>query len=195
MVKVGFICEGDTEFYLLESEAFKQLLQSLNIFPVRVINARGSGNLLPHNIAGYINILENEETEVIVILTDLDDDACITQTKGRISARDQDIVIISVKKIEAWFLAETITLRQILGQPNFTFAFPENEANPFNTISSLLLEHTDRGVGKSNSTGAKIKLVKRMLDYGFSMQNASAHANCASVKYFVDKLAQIGNPI
>ena len=47
MVKVGFICEGYTELILLQSDPFRQLLVSLNIERLNVINAEGSGNLLP----------------------------------------------------------------------------------------------------------------------------------------------------
>lgn len=56
---------------------------------------------LPHNIVGYTERLEKEGARIIVILTDLDDDSCITETRNRISARAQDVVIVAVKKIEA----------------------------------------------------------------------------------------------
>ena len=45
MVKIGFICEGHTEFFLLQSPMFKNILDELNIIPVNVINAEGCGNL------------------------------------------------------------------------------------------------------------------------------------------------------
>ena len=192
MTKAGFICEGRTEQIILQSESFTQLLAHLNIVPVNIINAEGSGNLLPHNISGYIDSLEKQDAQIIIILTDLDKDVCITKTKKRISSRPQDIVIISVKKIEAWFLAETTAMRDLLGEPNFNFEVPENETDPFDVINSLLMEHTGRGIGKSKMKGAKIKLVIRMLEKGFNMQQASSHPNCPSAKYFIDKLTQAG---
>lgn len=169
MVKVGFICEGDTESILLQSGSFNSLLAELSILSVNVINAEGSGNLLPHNIAGYIDSLEKQDAEVIIILTDLDNDVCITQTKQRINARLQDCIIISVKQIESWFLAETNTMRKILGEPDFFFEQPENEVIPFNTINLLLVNQTGRGIG--TKSGGKIKLAKRMLDSGLVSAN------------------------
>ena len=73
-----FICEGNTEQILLQSHSFKSLLTSLNLESLPVIDAKGAGNLLPHNIAGYINRLESQRAEKIFILTDLDEDICIT---------------------------------------------------------------------------------------------------------------------
>jgi hypothetical protein len=52
MVKVGFIVEGNTEFFLLTSAIFYTFLTKNNIELVNVINAGGCSNLLPHNIEG-----------------------------------------------------------------------------------------------------------------------------------------------
>jgi hypothetical protein len=124
MVKIGFICEGDTEQILLLSDKFQEFLTSINLHLVNVINATGSGNLLPHNIKGYIESLEKDDAEVIFILTDLDNDVCITKTKERIKAREKDVVIIAVKKIEAWFLANDLAMRLLLNNPDFSYPAP-----------------------------------------------------------------------
>jgi hypothetical protein len=189
MVKVGFICEGTTEQILLQSDAFKQLLATLNIEQIRVINAEGSGNLLPHNIAEYVTILEGAGTESIIILTDLDEDICITRTKDRISARKQDIVIIAVKKIEAWFLACSPAMQSLLSQPDFHFTAPENEKDPFGTINYLLVKRNGRGIGKKSA--GKIKLITRLLEAGLDLLQAAAHPNCPSAGYFLKKLKEI----
>jgi hypothetical protein len=105
MVKVGFICEGKTETVILFSNSFQELLRSLNLELVNVIDATGCGNLLPHNISGYISSLELQGVEQIFILTDLDSELCITSTKNRINPRIEDIVIVAAKQIESWFLA------------------------------------------------------------------------------------------
>jgi hypothetical protein len=148
MVKVGFICEGATEQIFLHSDSFRKLLGSLNLESLPVIDAGGAGNLLPHNIGGYINRLENEGASMIVILTDLDQDVCITATKARVSPRPQDIVIIAVKKIEAWFLACSPALETLLGVPGLAFAEPEKDPEPYETINQLLVKHTGRGLAK-----------------------------------------------
>jgi len=189
MVKIGFICEGQTEQIFLLSDRFKELLVSLNLESLPVIDAGGSGNLLPHNISGYIERLEKQGAKAIFILTDLDEDICITKTKERIQARPQDVVVIAVKKIESWFLACSPAIRRLLGKPGFFFDFPENEANPFETINQLLIQHLGRGIGKK--TAGKIKLVIRMISEGFTLSDAAAHINCPSAKYLLKKLNEV----
>jgi hypothetical protein len=190
MVKIGFICEGQTEQILLQSETFRKLLVSLNIESLPVINAGGSGNLLPHNIEGYVARLEKEGAEMIIILTDLDEGICITETKARISARTKDIVVIAVKKIEDWFLACNSAMEQLLGVAKFEFANPEEDTEPFETINQLLTKHTGRGVGKKRA--GKIKLVTRFLANGLDLSQAAKHENCSSAAYFLRKLTEIG---
>jgi hypothetical protein len=191
MVKVGFICEGDTEFILLQSLSFKQLLSELHISFVDVINAEGSGNLLPHNIKGYIDSLEKKESDAIIIVTDLDEDVCVTKTKLRINARTEDVVVVSVKKIESWFLACNIAMRVLLGNNNFHFDQPEAENDPFETINNLIVHHTGRGIGKKRS--GKIRLVTRLINNGLDLTEAAQHPNCPSARYFIDTLTRIGN--
>lgn len=191
MVKIGFICEGVTEQILLQSGSFKQFLQSINLESVLVIDAKGAGNLLPHNISGYVTRLEKEGAEKIVILTDLDNDICITQTKQRIGGRSKDTVIIAVKAIESWFLASTSALSALIRQPGFVFQTPEGEAQPFETINNLMVQYLGRGIGKG--TGGKVRLITRLLSYGLDITQAAAHPNCASAQYFVTKLREIGS--
>lgn len=190
MIKVGFICEGFTEKILLESTAFRNLLSSLNIESLQVVNAGGCDNLLPHNIEPYTTILENSGAQFIIILTDLDDDACITETKNRISARAQDTVIVAVKKIEAWYLACTPAMQKMLGQTEFRFHNPEEASEPFETVNQLLTLQFGRGIGKK--AAGKKKLINRMLANGFDLADAADHENCPSAAYFLRKLKEIG---
>jgi hypothetical protein len=190
MIKVGFICEGYTEKILLESTSFGDLLRSLNIELLQVINAEGCDNLLPHNIGPYTAILENVGAQFIIIVTDLDDDTCIAETKNRILARKQDVVVVAVKKIEAWFLACTPAMRKVLGHPGFECADPEDEQEPFETINNLLIVHSGRGIGKK--TAGKKKLINRLLEYGLDLADAAAHGSCPSAAYFLRKLQEIG---
>ncbi len=139
---------------------------------------------------GYVEILEKDGAESIIILTDLDKDICITQTKERISARKQDIVIIAVKQIEAWFLASSIAMGKLLNQPDFHFTAPESEFNPFETINYPMVENTGRGVGKK--TAGKIKLVSQLLDNNLDLYQTAGHPNCPSAKYFLSQLEKIG---
>jgi len=186
MVKIGIICEGETEQVLFLSEKFKQILASKQIILLNVIDAKGSGNLLPHNIIQYLQILETQGAEKILIITDLDNDKCITLTKQRVAVRPQDIVIIAVRQIEAWFLACTETMRKFLNHDTFEFASPEDESQPFETINQLLVANTGRGVGKKAS--GKVKLVTYLLNAGLDIFQAASHPNCPSATYFINKL-------
>lgn len=191
MVRVGFICEGDSDSFLYQSETFYKFLEQLNIRCISVINAQGGGNLLPHNIVGYIKSLEKQGAEKIVIITDLDESPCITARKKEINARPEDVVIIAVKELEAWFLADSITMSKLLRLQHFTCESPEEELEPFDTINNLLTHHTGKGIGKSGS--AKSKLAKRMLNFGFNFYRSAEHTSCPSAGYLVNKLRQIGN--
>ncbi len=185
MVKVGFICEGDTEKLVIESAKFQELLKQLDIDCVSpVIDAKGNGNLLPENIEPFRTILIKNGAEKIFVLTDLDQDSCITQTRNRITEKESQEIIVSVKEIEAWFLADSITMSSLLKE-NFRAEQPEFESDPFYKIKTLAQEKTSRG------TGTKPKLAKRFIGLGFSIENAANHPNCPSAKYFIEKLKSV----
>lgn len=185
MVKIGFICEGKTERKILESQNFQQFLQEINVECVRpVFDAKGSGNLLPENLKETLNSLTAKGAEKIVILTDLDEDACITLTKQRITLAENRMIIVAVQKIESWFLADSITLSSLL-KKDFYYQEPEKETVPFEALKKIFLNKQNRGIG------VKDIFTARMLKYGFSVQNAAAHQNCPSALYFLNKLKQI----
>lgn len=193
MVKVGFICEGKTETNLLSADRFGSFLSEIGIERINVINAETSGNLLPHNIIPYIASLTNEGASVIVILTDLDEQACIAITRDRIKPRPQDILVVAVKEIEAWFLANTNAMRVLFGSPDFIFEHPEKENEPFRVINQLLVQYTGRGIGNnSKRIGGKIRLVNRLINNGINVEESAEHPNCPSARYFIEKLKAIG---
>lgn len=183
VVKVAFIVEGKTERKIIEAENFVKLLHECNIeLLLPVINADGNGNMLPEKLKEDIEVLKSEGAQKIFILTDLDEDACITKTRQRIGEGTDTIIIIAVKQIEAWFLADSHTLSQLMNDAAFFFDFPEKEPAPFEKLRTLFLEKTKRGVG------TKDILAARMLKYGFSLQRAAQHPNCPSAAYFLNKL-------
>ena len=186
MNKIGFICEGKTEYKLLSSESFKQLLASKNLTWVNAIDAKGCANLLPNNIKQYIESLELDGAEKIFVITDLDNDACVTLTKQRVGARPQDIVIIAVKQIEAWFLACTDTMCKLLNDNEFIFDLPESEINPFQKIRQLKFQKTGSGI--TDNASGKVKLISILLSLGLDISQAATHPNCPSASYFINKL-------
>lgn len=185
MVKIGFLCEGKTEVKIVRSKKFQDYLLRIGIDLVEpIIDAKGGGNLLPDNSKEYLNTLWSNGVQKIVVLTDLDDDACITLTKQRITTNEKRIVIVAVRKIESWFLADSETLSLLLKQ-KFEFTQPEKEEIPFITIKNIFLEKQNRGIGDKDI------LTARMLKYGFSVENAAQHPNCPSAAYFLKKLKQL----
>ncbi|PLK45096.1 hypothetical protein [Emticicia sp. TH156] len=184
---MGFICEGDVEKALIESPNFQNLLQRFEIECVKpIINAEGNGNLLPHNIQRHRDNLKDNNAEIVLIITDLDNSTSITSVKNRISPLVDEILIVSVKQVEAWFLADSITM-SIICEPEYFFEFPENEVNPFETIRRELLRITGRGYGRY----AKLKFADNFIRNGFSIENAANHPNCPSAKYFINKLQSL----
>ena len=187
MVKVGFICEGKTERKIIESDKFQNFLSDVGIDCIKpVLDVKGSGNLLPENLKESVILFRNKGAEKIVILTDLDEDACVTVTKNRITNDENKIVIVAVRKIESWFLADSITLSNLL-KLEFYFNKPEEEINPFDTLKETFMNRQNRGIG------VKDIFTARMLKYGFSLENAAAHPNCPSATYFLNKLKQIAD--
>lgn len=189
VVKIGFICEGYTELFILESENFKSILSSLKLTSVGVINVEGNGNLLPHNIKIHQENLFESGATLIFVLTDLDKDLSVTQTRLRITESENQIIIVAVKQIESWFLADYATMNVIF-KDNYSFENPENEDVPIETIRRIYFDKFKRGLVGRNE---KKKLAKKMLDKGFSIQNAANHPNCPSAKYFLTKLQSIVN--
>jgi hypothetical protein len=154
---------------------------------IGVINVEGNGNLLPKNIEKHRMNLIDEGADVILILTDLDEDECITNTRDRIGERENQHIRIAVRQIESWFLADSEIMKSIL-RGNFLYEYPEKEITPFETIRTIYFDKFLKGiVGKDQ----KKKLAQKMLQNGFSVQNAANHPNCSSAAYFLNKLKKI----
>ena len=187
MVRVGFIVEGATEKIILEHSGFFNYLDSLKIAYVpEVINAEGSGNLLPQNIESYVDALLQEGATNIFVLTDLDSEQCITNTRKRIGNDGNHTVIVSIKTIEAWFLSDTEAMRKYFNDPGFNFEHPEMVNNPFEEIK--LIRKIKTGKGFNNKKVLANTLVHKM---GFSILSAAKHPNCNSAKYFLKMIAQV----
>lgn len=183
-MKLGFICEGKTEKKIIESQDFQQILRALSLECVEdIVDAKGNGNLLPHNLFEESQRLLSKGADRVIIITDLDEDACITSTKQRIAAPNNHIIIIAVKAIEAWFLADSAFMTWIC-ETEISIEEPESFLNPFQYLRGLLLEKTGKGI-------QKIVLARRAANNNFSIRNAAAHPACPSAKYFLDKLEEL----
>lgn len=68
------------------------------------------------------------------------------------------------------------------------FEYPEDtELMPYETFKQLLIDTTGDG------TGSKVKFVQKIFQLGFDIERSSAHENCPSAKYFINKIRSIGS--
>jgi hypothetical protein len=186
MVKLGFIVEGDSEKIILEKSGLFQYLNSLSVSYLKdVTNSRGSGNLLPYNIEKYSEKLQSKGVTNIFILTDLDNDVCITITKNRISPLKNQTVIVSIKEIESWFLSDTKAIRKFLNSSDYSCQNPESIKEPYKEICSLKQRKNRFRIP------SKRFLADKMVENGFSILKAAEHPNCNSAKYFIKKIQEL----
>ncbi|MBI5914688.1 MAG: DUF4276 family protein [Bacteroidetes bacterium] len=184
MVTLGFIAEGDTEKRVLASENFRALLRKLNLpFLEEVENAGGVSNLQHHKIKSLLQIQKDKGANKVLILTD-SDGKCITSAKQEIDPTGENIVIVAVQMIEAWFLADTTAMSNLLKGKYFCEA-PETIPKPFELIKAERKERLGSGVSDKRTLGQKMHYS------GFSLEAAATHPNCPSAKYFLDKLKSL----
>jgi Domain of unknown function (DUF4276) len=192
MVNVGFIGEGDSEQMVLESRLFKAFCKKNKIHIVGVFNAGGGSKFKTENdeIGKFFEIFDDRDAEKIFILTDSEEDPCITFTRDAIFKynTEKQIDIVAVKALEAWFLADTNCLKKILGHAFVEIASPEKtDGKPFEKIKKSFQKN---GV---NGPGSKVRCAHKMIKNGFSIENAAQHPHCESVKYFLNKLKSLSN--
>ena len=187
MVKLGFIVEGATEKIILEHSDFFNYLENKQIdYVPEVIDAEGNGNLLPHKIQPLTRVLTDKGATHIFILTDLDANQCITNTKARIGQLPDQMVTVSVKAIEAWFLSDTIAMQSYFGDPSFSYEYPETPDNTFEEIKSIRKTIAGKGF-----TDKKVLANSMVRKHSFSILKAAQHPHCNSAKYFLERIAQL----
>jgi hypothetical protein len=190
LVRVGFIVEGDCEKLLLESANFRQwaVAQQLEICDP-IINAKGNGNLCQKRFMPLIQLCQkNAQPDKIVILTDLECDPCVTETKKRIGQEQIDLICVARKALESWYLADITALRLAFNKNDLAeIQNPEltNEAEkPWDYLKTLAKQHQVRGPGSN-----KTLFTKRFLTHHqFDLTRAANHPDCPSATYFLTKL-------
>jgi hypothetical protein len=191
MIKVGFIVEDKPFQKLIESEDFNRLLLSLNIESTGVFKSPDGRNRFFNKndiIDSFFRILDDKNTEYVIILIDKENDPCITFSKNSIFtySKTKQINIIASKTVESWFLADSNLLTQLLKKDIFC-GDPENiEGEPFEELKKLFEAYTNRGLSKRRNRHANY-----LINNGFSIINAANHPNCPSAKYFLEKLSQL----
>lgn len=188
MVKVGFIVEGTSDFIILKSDKFQNLLKyELHIDTNEsLINiARGQPSL-KKNFVSLIRNLQKQNVDYIFTLVDQDDkeeqrknrryrppDCPIVVVNEIQNFRDnknyifkENTFVIMTREMEAWFLADANLNFNYDGQP-------EEILNPSYIVSEQL------------GTSSHVKIANRLKDI-FSLVRASE--NSRSAKRFLDKL-------
>ena len=193
MVTVGFVVEGDSDKYLVESELFRTWLrEECNLKVVdKVANAKG--NMRSRYIEDQVRLLRQDTNpDKVVVLADLDPDErvqCVQARKELIGSKGIDLVIIAKKALESWFLADTEAMRRWLDDDTFCEDDPETLTGmPWDQLKEL-----GRKIGRGPGTKGSFPR-KFILRHGFDVRRAAQHANCPSACYFVERLCALGNP-
>ncbi len=192
---VGFVVEGASDKYLVESELFRKWLrEDCNLEVVdRAVDAAGNGNMCSRNIGDFVQQLRTEKNpDKVVVLADLDPEICapcVQERKKIIGSQDIDLVAIARKAMESWFLADTESMRRWLGDDTFCEVNPETLTGmPWDRLRKL---GSKKGSGPGKS---KPRFVERFIcDHGFDVRRAAQHTNCPSARYFVERLCALGN--
>lgn len=189
MVKlVGFIGEGESEVHLLKSSTFKEFLRGMNLSSVGEFDAMGRNQLLNKNsrIEDFFNIFNDKNAERVFILSDLENDPCISNYKNRLYNYSKlKIDVVAVKAIEAWLLSDSSTLSFLL-KKSFICDDPENTVSlPLIKLQEIFIEECGRGLGIR-----KPKIIERFIRNGFTVEKAAEHPHCNSAKYFIKKLKE-----
>lgn len=188
MKLLGFIVEGESEKIILESEMFSDLLKYLNLESVGVFDAMGRDNIVNRNknVESYFKIFIDRNAEKVFVLSDLEDDPCITYYKNRLfSYNPLKIDIVAIKAIEAWLLSDSTTLSFLLKE-RIAYDNPENtDTLPLTKLREIFINKTGQGLGIR-----KPKIIDRFIRNGFTIEKAAEHPNCHSAKYFIKKLKE-----
>ncbi|OIO17425.1 MAG: hypothetical protein COT22_14095 [Ignavibacteria bacterium CG08_land_8_20_14_0_20_37_9] len=191
MVKCGFIVEGDSEIIVFKSKNLNDIFYENELECVGIYSADGRDNIIKCNggVESKVKILLEKGAEVIFIIMDLEKDDCIVKLKTSCHEYfSKQYIIILVQALEAWFLADSITLSSVL-KKNFYYEEPEETTElPYEVIKEEFMNSY-----KGRGPGSKVSLSRKMIREGFSFENILKHPNCKSAKYFSSKLKSLKN--
>ena len=183
MVKLGIICEGESETIIFNSPNFISFLETLNIELIAVQETGSKNQFYGERINSHRQILFDKGANHVLALLDLDKDECITITKQKVPIFKNQAIVVAVKEFENWYLADSDAISSFLNKQT-SINYPEVYDEPIDEMIKLK--------GKTFAK-SKPRLASRMLYNGFSIQNAANHPNCPSAKYFLTKLQSIVN--
>ena len=193
MVRVGFIVEGTSDFIILKSDRFQNLLKyELEIeTDESLINIARSRSRLKKSFVSLVRNLQKQNVDYIFTLVDQDDKEEQKKNRGyrppdcpivvaneiqdfrdnRNYIFEENSFVIMTREMEAWFLADDNLNLNYDGNP-------EEILNPSDIVSEQL------------GTSSHVKIANKLKDK-FSLVRAAE--NSRSAKRFLDKLKEIAN--
>ncbi len=191
-MNIGFLCEGQTEQKIVDSYNFKELLKNLKITHCGTVNTKGSGKLLPKFLPTYTKQLSQMGAWKIFIITDSDKNTKKQVYEKICPDEKKHILIISIKKVESWFLSNDVTLKAITGITYAKFIQEsknrrnlsdnvEDLGNPYDQLEDIFNENPDF------LDTSKLGIANEFIKHNFDIRNS----NCNSAKYFIKKLEEI----
>lgn len=176
-LKVGFICEGESDEIILQSSKFINFLEKINLELVYIQPIGGKKQMEDGRIEPYYRKVLDYGAEKVIVLKDGDEDC--KESKQKVGEFDNMIVTIAVREVENWYLADYTLLSKL----NASFALsesPETINKPENFINNVC---------PKTFKGSKPALAKSVIRNGFSIENAAE--NSESAKYFIKKLESL----
>ena len=189
MVRVGFIVEGGCERIVLNSSGFSNFLSSNHLQLIgEVIDMNGKGNLSASSkrMQSQVKLLRNEGAEWIIVLRDMDNAVSFGSVKSEVFQAPEIIVCLAVQELEAWFIADYVTLSVFIGNSSH-HREPETILKPAVFINEHRRLHTGRGIKDKKG------FATAMVNNGFTIERAAEHPNCPSARYFLDKLQTLAS--
>jgi hypothetical protein len=192
MIKVGFVVEDKAFESTINSKDFRRILIGYKLELVGVHNAKGRDNLRNSNddVSSFFMRLADKGSDFIFAMIDKENDPCIAFAKKNVHIfnKDKQVIVIAVKAIESWFLADSETLSDLFNR-EYEYDDPENmNEKAFDVLKREFIKYTGKGLGKRRNLHAKY-----LVNKGFSLENAAKHPKCPSAKYFLKKLSEL-NP-
>lgn len=177
---------------MIESAKFRTWAHAQGLQIVEpVINAKGGGNLLPHNMGPAVARLAVGNPDHIVVLTDLEREPDVAAVRKRITSQHTSLIFVAVKALEAWFLADTEAMRQWLRAPTFHEPTPEaTPGMPWDHLKTVAQQNQARGPGPSKVIFARNFCTR----HGYQLANAANHGACPSARAFHDALIGLAAP-
>jgi len=191
MVKIGFICEGVVEKMFVETTNFQNYLKSIKLEKVgNTINAEGNGNLNYDYLIEHTKSFDDVLPDRIVILTDSDGKSREEIEKKIKPEIDKHVLVLAIQEIEAWFLSDIETLRDVL--KNKTYSLQRNpefiEKPSEKLLPKLIYQNRKLTLNKKAIADLFLNKDTKRTQY-FKIENA----DCSSAKEFIKQLNDIAN--